>query len=97
MQVADYLRQGVVEDETAMEQRVQVLRKQLATVPSEPDSNVVITGHSSNPQLATGAWLREEGAAVIFRPAANGKFTYIATVTPTYWQELVQSERGFFA
>lgn len=95
-EIADDLRQGYEADEAVAERRTQALRQMLATPPSVPGTNTVISGHSSNLQAATGIWLRQEGAAVVFKPELDGTFTYIATISPTHWQELVRREQKLF-
>ncbi|MDO9371113.1 MAG: histidine phosphatase family protein [Gammaproteobacteria bacterium] len=95
-EIIDDLRQGFVDDKAATERRARALRKMLATAPSEPGTNTVLSGHSGNLQAVTGIWLREEGAAIVFKPVPVGTFTYIATIPPTRWQELVRREKKIF-
>lgn len=96
-EIVDDLRQGFVDDKAAIERRARALRKMLATAPSEPGTNTVLSGHSGNLQAVTGIWLREEGAAIVFKPEPDGTFTYIATIPPARWQELVRSEKKLFS
>lgn len=95
-EIVDDLRQGIDAADAASERRAQALRKMLATAPSEPGTNTVLSGHTGNLQEATGIWLRQEGTAVVFKPEPDGAFTYIATIPPTRWQELVRSEKKPF-
>lgn len=93
LEVVDELRQGVDADEATAERRAQALRKMLATAPSEPGTNTVLTGHTGNLLEAVGIWPKPEGVAIVFKPGADGKFTYIATILPTQWAEFVRRER----
>lgn len=93
LEVVDDLRQDVDADEATAERRAQALRKMLATVPSEPGTNTVLTGHTGNLLEAVGLWPKPEGVAIVFKPGADGKFTYIATILPTQWAELVRRAR----
>lgn len=91
MEIVDDLRQGVEADVATTERQARALRKMLATAPSEPGANTVISGHTSNLLEATGIWPKPEGVAIVFKPGADGKFTYIATIPPAHWREFVRS------
>lgn len=93
VEVADNLRQGVDADEATAERRAQALRKMLATAPGEPGTNTVLSGHAGNLQEAAGIWPKPEGVAIVFKPGAGGKFTYIATILPAHWQEFVRDKK----
>lgn len=95
-EISNDLQQGLGADKADLELRAQALRTMLAAVPSEPGTNTVLVGHSTNLQVAVGIWLRREGTAAVFRPGSDGKYTYIATVLPEYWQELARSEQHIF-
>lgn len=90
MEIVDDLRQGVDADEATAERRAQALRKMLATAPREPGTNTVLSGHTGNLLEAAGIWPKPEGVAIVFKPG-DGKFTYIATILPSDWQEFVRS------
>ena len=90
--IVDDLRQGVDADQATAERRAQTLRKMLATLPVEPGTNTVISGHTGNLQEAVGIWPKPEGVAIIFKPGTDGKFTYIATLPPAQWQIFVRAK-----
>lgn len=92
-EIIDDLRQGVDADEATAERRARALRKMLATVPSESGTNTALSGHTGNLQEATGIWPKPEGVAIVFKPGADGKFTYIATILPEHWQEFVRGNK----
>lgn len=92
-EIVDDLRQGVDADEATAERRARALRKMLATAPSEPGANTVLSGHTGNLLEAVGIWPKPEGVAIVFKPGADGKFTYIATILPTHWQEFARSNK----
>ncbi len=91
IEIVDDLRQGVEADVATTERQARALRKMLATAPSEPGANTVLSGHTSNLLEATGIWPKPEGVAIVFKPGADGKFTYIATIPPAHWREFVRS------
>ena len=90
VKVVNDLRHTVNADEATARQRASVLKSMLGTAPLEAGTNTVIAGHTANLQEAAGIWPKPEGVAIIFKPGPRGTFTYIATVTPTQWQELVR-------
>ncbi len=91
-EIVDDLRQGVDADEATAERRARALRKMLATAPGEPSTNTVLSGHTGNLQEATGIWPKPEGVAIVFKPGGDDKFTYVAVILPSHWQEFVRSE-----
>lgn len=89
----DYdLKHTVTADEAMVKRQAQALRKILSTVPEVPGTNVVLSGHTANLQEVTGIWPKPEGVAVIFKPGSGNGFSYIATVPPQHWQELVKGQ-----
>jgi phosphohistidine phosphatase SixA len=92
--IAEDLKHTVTAEEDVAARQAQALRNMLATAPGVAGTNTVLSGHSGNLQEATEIWPKPEGVAIIFKPEANGKFSYIATVPPTYWQELVRKEHA---
>ncbi len=90
--VVDDLRQGVDADQATAERHAQTLKKMLGTPPQVAGTNTVISGHTGNLQEAVGIWPKPEGVAIIFKPGADGKFSYVATVLPTQWHGLAGSK-----
>lgn len=82
MEIVDDLRQDVDANEDTAKRRALALQKMLATMPSEPDTNTVLAGHTGNLLEATEIWPKPEGVAIVFKPHADGKFTYVATTPP---------------
>lgn len=92
VEIVDDLRQDVDANEDTAKRRALALQKMLATMPSEPDTNTVLAGHTGNLLEATGIWPKPEGVAIVFKPHADGKFTYVATIPPLHWQRFVRGE-----
>lgn len=86
------LKYTLIADETTTKKRAAALKKLLATVP-KAGSNTVLTGHNGNLKEASGIWPYLEGIAIIFKPDGKGSFSYVATVPPTYWKELLATEK----
>ena len=57
------------------------LRKLLST-PPPAGSNIVLVGHTTNLQEATGLWPKYEGGALIFHPDGHGKFELAGSIDP---------------
>ncbi len=75
------------ETDAEREARIAGLRRLLST-PPDGATNVVLVGHGFNVSSAAGVSIAE-GAAAIFRPAGDGRFTVVATVTSREWEDLV--------
>lgn len=90
-QKTDDLVNTVTADEETVAHMALALRKLLATPPAH-GANTVLSGHTGNLQEASGIWPKPEGTAIIFKPEGDGKFSYIARIVPTHWQELARGE-----
>lgn len=82
----DDLVNTVIADEETATRKAQALKKMLSTPPAA-GTNAVLSGHSGNLQEATGIWPKPEGVAIVFKPEKSGKFSYVARIAPTQWQE----------
>ncbi|CUW41092.1 conserved protein of unknown function (Phosphoglycerate mutase family 52-178) [Magnetospirillum sp. XM-1] len=74
---------------TAEEKRPIVARTQalLSALPAAGE-NTVVVAHAPNLMEVIG-YFPPEGAVVIFKPEGDGRFAYVATITPAHWNDLL--------
>lgn len=63
--------------------------KAMMVVPPAPGTNNVFVSHSANLKEATGVWPKEEGIAVVFKPAPAGELTYVGEIPIQAWPGLI--------
>lgn len=61
------------------------LLNMLAT-PPRPGTNTGLVSHTANLQEAVGIWPKPEGVAHVFKPEANGEFSYVGVMMPEGWR-----------
>jgi len=79
---------GLVVSPQENERRASALRELLST-PPQNGKNVVIVSHKPNLQDAAGKEFGDvaEGEVVVFKSLGDGKFKFVARVTPETWDE----------
>lgn len=70
-------------------QRVNYIKELLGTPPEQQTNTFLIT-HSYMLQQASGIAL-QEGWAAVFKPDGDGQFQFIATISSSRWQTMVNS------
>jgi phosphohistidine phosphatase SixA len=81
---SDTLHFSIHLDKASREARAAKLRDLLATAPKAGTNNALVA-HTSNLKEAVGIWPKEEGAAHIFKPEGDGKFSYVGMMQPNEW------------
>ena len=76
--------------------RVSVTKQllELLGTPPQPGTNTAMVAHTANLQDATGIWPKPEGVAHVFKPGANGEFTYVGVMQPEAWLEEAAKVQG---
>ena len=67
---------------------------ELLGAPPQPGTNTAMVSHTANLQEAAGIWPKPEGVAHVFKPGANGEFTYVGVMQPDAWLEEAAKVQG---
>lgn len=69
---------------------VLAVTRQLLSEPVAAGTNRVIVGHAQNLAELVDRFLKPEAAMMVFRPQADGRFEYEASIPPCAWPDLLK-------
>lgn len=64
--------------------------RRLLSTPVAPGSNRVVVAHAPNLADLLGYFVKPEGTMVVFAPLGQGRFEYLASITPDDWAALLR-------